>query len=73
MFRGALVQRRCIVHADAFYERKVVEGGKQPYAIARQDGRPLAFAGIWESFCWPDETVHRSFAIMTDETERGNG
>jgi hypothetical protein len=34
-------------------------------AIARQDGRPLAFAGIWESFCWPDETVHRSFAIMT--------
>jgi putative SOS response-associated peptidase YedK len=65
MFRGALARRRCIVHADAFYEWKVVEGGKQPYAIARQDGRPLAFAGIWESFCWPDETEHRSFAIMT--------
>ena len=65
MFRGALAQRRCIVHADAFYEWKVVEGGKQPYAIARQDGKPLAFAGIWESFRWSDETVHRSFAIMT--------
>ena len=50
-----LSQRRCIVHADAFYEWKVVGGGKRPYAIARQDGRPLAFAGIWESFCWPDE------------------
>jgi putative SOS response-associated peptidase YedK len=37
MFRGALSQRRRIVAADAFYEWKVVEGGKQPYAIARQD------------------------------------
>ena len=58
-------QRRCVVHADAFYESKVVEGGKQPYAIARQDGKPLAFAGIWESVRWSDETVHPSFAIMT--------
>jgi putative SOS response-associated peptidase YedK len=65
MFRAALAQRRCIVHADALYEWKVVEGGKQPHAIARQDGKPLAFAGIWESFRWPDETVHSSFAIMT--------
>jgi putative SOS response-associated peptidase YedK len=65
MFRGALARRRCIVHADTFYEWKVVEGGNQPYAIARQDGKPLAFAGIWESFRWPDETLHCSFAIMT--------
>jgi putative SOS response-associated peptidase YedK len=71
MFRGGLSQRRCIVHADAFYEWKVVEGGKQPYAIARQDGKPLAFAGIWESFRWPDETVHRSFAIMTTGSNAG--
>ena len=35
------------------------------YAIARQDGKPLAFAGIWETFRWPDETVHRSVGIMT--------
>jgi putative SOS response-associated peptidase YedK len=43
----------------------VVEGGKQPYAIARQDGQPMAFAGLWESFRWPDETVTRSFTILT--------
>jgi putative SOS response-associated peptidase YedK len=65
MFRGALSQRRCIVPADAFYEWKVVEGGKQPYAIGRQDGQPMAFAGLWESFRWPDQTVTRSFTIMT--------
>ena len=51
--------------ADAFYEWRVVEGGKQPYAIARQDGQPMAFAGLWESFRWADDTVTRSFTIMT--------
>ena len=50
MFRGALSQRRCIVPADAFYEWKAVECGKQPYAIARQDGQPMAFASPWENF-----------------------
>ena len=39
----ALARRRCLVPADAVYEWKVVEGGKQPYAIARQDGQPMAF------------------------------
>jgi hypothetical protein len=39
--------------------------GKQPYAIAREDGQPIAFAGLWESFRWPDETVTRSFTILT--------
>jgi SOS response associated peptidase (SRAP) len=65
VFRGALSQRRCIVPADAFYEWKVAEGGKQPYAIPRQDERPMALTGLWESFRWPDETVTRSFTIMT--------
>jgi putative SOS response-associated peptidase YedK len=65
MFKDALARRRCLVAADAFYEWKVIEGGKQPYAIARQHGQPLAFAGLWESFRWPDETVTRSFTILT--------
>ena len=52
MFRGALAARRCLVPADAFYEWKAVADGKQPYAIARADGAPLAFAGLWEG--WRD-------------------
>jgi hypothetical protein len=32
---------------------------------ARTDGKPLAFAGLWESYRWPDETVLRSLTIMT--------
>jgi putative SOS response-associated peptidase YedK len=63
MFRGALAQRRCIVPADALYEWKMIEGGKQPYAIAvRTESRwPLQAYGKVSV----DETVHRSFAIMT--------
>ena len=41
--------------------------GKQPYAIVRQDGEPMAFAGLWEGFRWPDGTILRSFTIVTTD------
>lgn len=65
MFRRAFELRWAIVPADAFYEWQVVDRGKQPYAIARQDGAPMAFAGLWEGFRWPDGNVTRSFTIIT--------
>jgi putative SOS response-associated peptidase YedK len=65
MFRGAFKARRCIVPADAFYESQAREGGSQPYAIARQDRQPMACAGLWEAFKWPDETIVRTYAIVT--------
>jgi putative SOS response-associated peptidase YedK len=64
-FRAALAARRCLVPADAFYEWKATPAGKQPYAIARQDGTPLAFAGLWEGWRGPDGDVLRTFAIIT--------
>jgi putative SOS response-associated peptidase YedK len=67
MFRSAFDRRRCLVPADAFYEWMVMEGGKQPYAIARTDDQPMAFAGLWEGFRWPDGSVARTFAIITTE------
>ena len=65
LFRRAFKARRCIVPADAFYEWKPAETGKQPYAIARQDGQPMAFAGLWEGFRWPDGEISRTFTIAT--------
>ena len=65
MFKDALAQRRCLMPADAFHEWKARRDGKQPYAIARQDGSPLAFAGLWEWWKTPDETLLRTFAILT--------
>jgi putative SOS response-associated peptidase YedK len=65
MFRGALASRRCLVPVDAFYEWTAMEDGKQPYAIARVDGQPMAMAGLWEGWRAPDGEVLRSFAILT--------
>ncbi len=65
IFRDAFARRRCLVPADAYYEWKAVADGKQPYAIARRDGAPLALAGIWDSWRDPAGETLRSFAILT--------
>jgi putative SOS response-associated peptidase YedK len=65
MFRDALARRRCLVPADAFYEWRVMPDGKQPFAIARRDGAPMAFAGLWEGWRSPDGSTMRTFAILT--------
>jgi putative SOS response-associated peptidase YedK len=65
MFRGALAKRRCLVPAGAFYEWRTEPTGKQPYAIARTDGDPLVFAGLWEAWRYPDGEILRTFTIIT--------
>ena len=50
--------------ADAFYEWAAAPGGKQPYAVARQDGQPMALAGLWDGWRGPGGEVVRSFAII---------
>ncbi len=65
MFWGALAAPRCLMPADAFYEWKALVDGKQPYAIARTDGAPLTFAGLWEGWCDPAGEVMRTFTIAT--------
>jgi putative SOS response-associated peptidase YedK len=47
-FREAIKYRRCLVPADAFYEwQKLDAKTKQPFAIAMNDGRAYASAGLW--------------------------
>ena len=65
LFRDAYARRRCLVPADAFYEWQVSDDGKLPWAIAREDGAPLVFGGLWEGWRGPDGTVIRSFVIAT--------
>ena len=65
MFRGAFARRRCIVPAALFYEWQANPDGKTPFAIARADEQPLAFAGIWEGWRSPEGDILRSFAIVT--------
>jgi len=65
MFRNAFAKRRCVVPAPAFYEWQTGPAGKTPYAIARVDGDPMAFAGIWEGWRSPEGDIFRTFAILT--------
>jgi putative SOS response-associated peptidase YedK len=67
MFRGAFHARRAIVPAEAFYEWHATGTDKQPYAIARVDGQPLAFAGLWEGHRGQDGDITRSFTIVTTD------
>ncbi len=65
-FRDAFKRHRCLVPVDAFYEWKREGAVRQPYLIERDDGRPLALAGLWAG--WKDpatETVRRTFTIIT--------
>jgi len=58
-YRRAFARRRCLLPADGFYEWQQIDDGgkkrKQPYYIHRQDGGPLAFAGLYE--LWRDDAV----------------
>src|ERR1700686_305439 len=48
MFREAFAKRRCLVPAPVYYEWRDDPEGKTPFAVARVDGDPVVFGGIWE-------------------------
>jgi putative SOS response-associated peptidase YedK len=66
-FRMAFKWRRCLILADGFYEWKGDKGNKQPMFLTLPDGRPFAFAGLWET--WDNRgkepTPFRSTSILT--------
>lgn len=66
-FADAFNRHRCLVPADGFYEwKRVPDGSKTPHWIHPIDGRPFAFAGIWETWTRLGVTSH-GFAIITTE------
>jgi putative SOS response-associated peptidase YedK len=64
-FRRAFRGKRCLIPADGFYEWKREPGGKQPYYFHMKDGRPFAFAGLWESWEKGSDGALLSCAILT--------
>lgn len=65
-FREAFKRRRCLVPVDSFYEWKREGTLRQPYRVVRDDGRPLALAGLWAGWKDPEgDTVRRTFTIVT--------
>jgi putative SOS response-associated peptidase YedK len=64
-FRRAFRGQRCLIPADGFYEWKRTNGSKQPYYIRMEEGRPFAFAGLWESWKEDGGPEIRSCTILT--------
>lgn len=64
-FRGAFQHRRCLIPADGFYEWKAEGKTKQPYYISLKTGKPLAMAGLWESWRAPDGSILRTCCVVT--------
>ena len=69
-FRDAFRRKRCLVPVDGFYEWRREGTRRQPFAIARDDGRPLALAGLWSG--WRDPAADRVVRTFTIITSRPN-
>jgi len=49
-FQQAFRERRCLIPANGFYEwMKDESGNRTPVWFHREDGEPIAFAGIWST------------------------
>lgn len=67
-FRAAFRYRRCIIPADGFYEwQKSSSGHKQPFCLKRNDDKPMAMAGLWETWQTADGSELDSCAILVTE------
>ena len=66
LFKEAFARRRCLVPAAAYYEWRHDPSGKTPFAIARNDGEPVALGGMWETWQSGGETL-RTFATLTTD------
>ena len=64
-FRAAFRRRRCLVLADGFYEWQRQGRGKQPFYVRLRDGRPFAFAGLWEHWAAADGEAIDSCTLLT--------
>lgn len=64
-FRAACRARRCLIVATGFYEwTKTEQGTRLPWYIHRQDGAPIAFAGVWQDW-GSEENGTGTCAIVT--------
>ena len=73
-FKAALKARRCLIPASGFYEWDKIGKFKQPYYISRNDGCPMALAGLWDQ--WVDRQsgeIIESCTILTTSANRTVG
>lgn len=73
-YGAAFRRHRLLIPADSFFEwDRTDPKHKQPYLFARRDGKPMAFAGLFDSYLHPDtSTGERWVATCTVLTTAAN-
>jgi putative SOS response-associated peptidase YedK len=67
-FRNSIMDRRCLIVLDGFFEYHHFQNQTIPYYIERKDGEPIIMAGIWDKWELKDENIVRySCSILTTE------
>lgn len=64
-YRDSFQNRRCLVLADGFFEWQGEGKYRRPMLIRRRDGRPYAFAGLWDRWTAADGSALFSCTILT--------
>ncbi len=54
-FKNAFINRRCLIPADGFFEWKKEGNKKIPYFFFLKSGKPMVFAGLYETWIAPDQ------------------
>lgn len=65
-FRSSIMERRCLVLADGFFEWQKVGSRKYPYYIRLKSKEAFAIAGIWDEWKAGGDT-RNTFSVMTTE------
>ena len=66
-YKKPFAVQRCLVPADGFYEWQKQNGRKIPYRITLPEGKPFAFAGLWDKWVSREGEEVFSFTIVTTE------
>ena len=64
-FRAAFKKRRCLILADGFFEWRKDGKEKIPTYIFLKSQEPFAFAGLWETWKFPEGETVKSCTILT--------
>jgi putative SOS response-associated peptidase YedK len=66
-FKNAFAHRRCLIPADGFYEWKKEGNRKIPYYFFLKSGKPMGFAGLYETWITPDHKPVKTCTIITTQ------
>jgi putative SOS response-associated peptidase YedK len=69
-FRNGMKRRRCLIPADGFYEWRQDGERKRPFFVRPRDGKPVAFAGLWEAWMGPNGEEMETVCIVTTAANR---